>query len=127
VITAINHETINRHRSCRLPLCGTLRAKVKARRSTVTVFPTWEHVVKSSQLCLSPLELRELSGYTVHRAQCHWLETNQFRFVIDRCGRPKVLRAVVEARLGAIAVVEDLGPTPEPALSTYSVRPDFLF
>lgn len=82
-------------------------------------------VMESSLLCLTPAEVRELSGYKTHRAQCCWLDANHLRYVLDRCGRPKVLRSLIEARLGAAdASAQSLHPAPaiagEPA-----VRPNF--
>lgn len=81
--------------------------------------------MESNRLCLTSEELRELSGYKAHRAQCCWLEANDLRYVLDRCGRPKVLRSVIDARLGAT----DLSPQNRLAISSSEeerrVRPDF--
>ena len=78
-----------------------------------------------SRLCLTSAELRELSGYKAHRAQCLWLETNQFRFVVDRCGHPKVLRSVINARLGSADTSESTNPSVHSIVAERHVRPDF--
>ena len=81
--------------------------------------------MESSLLCLTPAEVRELSGYKAHRAQRCWLEANHLRYVLDRCGRPKVLRSVIDARLGA---ADGSPQSPHPALSNVgepAVRPNF--
>lgn len=49
---------------------------------------------------LTSEELEVLSGYRKPTAQSRWLKQNDFPFVLGGDGRPKVLRQVVEARLG---------------------------
>lgn len=51
-------------------------------------------------LLLNADEVADLSGYQKPSAQARWLKQNDFPFVIGGDGRPKVLRQVVEARLG---------------------------
>lgn len=46
-------------------------------------------------------ELEDLSGYSKPSAQARWLEQNGLPFLIGGDGRLKVLRQVVEQRLGA--------------------------
>ena len=50
---------------------------------------------------LSADELRKLTGRMKHSAQLCWLRTNGFVALQDADGRPLVLRAAVEARMGA--------------------------
>lgn len=54
---------------------------------------------------LSDVELRELSGYQKRSAQIRWLEAQGIAFLIGGDGLPKVLRAVVIARLGGTLAV----------------------
>jgi hypothetical protein len=49
---------------------------------------------------LSHEELSELSGVTTRPAQIAWLEERRIPYVTCRGGRPKVLRAYIERRLG---------------------------
>lgn len=80
--------------------------------------------MEDSRLFLTPAELHELSGYKAHRTQCRWLELNQFRFLMDRCGRPKVLRSVLDARLGATDR-RDSDPPVRLIVTDCTVRPDY--
>ncbi len=57
-------------------------------------------------------KLEQLSGHSKPSAQARWLKSNGFPFVIGGDGRPKVLRQVVEQRLGARSVAQK----PEPKL-----------
>ncbi|WP_345890294.1 DUF4224 domain-containing protein [Pseudomonas sp. PDNC002] len=52
---------------------------------------------------LTAIELVELSGYRKPSAQARWLERNCFPFVMGGDGHPKVLRQVVNDRLGGIS------------------------
>lgn len=55
---------------------------------------------------LSRDELADLTGYTTPAYQCKWLDRAGYPFETSAAGRPKVLRAYVERRLGlADAVV----------------------
>ena len=49
---------------------------------------------------LCPAEVEELTGYKIKRFQGQWLRENGYPFELDKGGWPKVLRAVVVARLG---------------------------
>ncbi len=51
---------------------------------------------------LTPEELSNLTDYGVGQwsRQRQWLENNGYRFELSSAGRPKVLRAYVEKRLG---------------------------
>ena len=51
-------------------------------------------------LLLSIAELRELSGYRNHALQNRWLGANSIPYFVDSAGRPRVLRRVIEQRLG---------------------------
>ena len=51
-------------------------------------------------LLLSIAELRELSGYRNHSLQIRWLFANSIPYFVDSAGRPRVLRRVIEQRLG---------------------------
>jgi hypothetical protein len=50
---------------------------------------------------LTPDELADLTGLKRPTAQYAWLRANGWPVERDAAGRPKVLRAVVEARMGA--------------------------
>lgn len=51
-------------------------------------------------LCLTPDELEELTSRTQLAAQRRWLDQYTWRYAVDSDGRPKVLRAYMEERLG---------------------------
>ena len=48
-------------------------------------------------------EVADLTGLQRPRAQLSWLRANGWPVEEDAAGRPKLLRAVVEARMGAVA------------------------
>jgi hypothetical protein len=52
---------------------------------------------------LNDQELRDLSGYARADRQTAWLKQQRIPFLLDKDGRPKVLRATVEAVLGPAA------------------------
>lgn len=66
-------------------------------------------------LFLTADELHELTGYKVGHYQAHWLEAHRYPFERTISGKPRVLRAFVEKRLG-LASVEPLSDT-EPDFS----------
>ena len=45
-------------------------------------------------------ELTELTGYMLTSYQVKWLDRHGYAFELSKAGRPKVLRAYVEKRLG---------------------------
>lgn len=45
-------------------------------------------------------DLAELTGYVVPAYQCRWLDRHGYPFELSRAGKPKVLKAYVEKRLG---------------------------
>lgn len=45
-------------------------------------------------------ELHDLTDATLRRLQIAWLESHGWTFEISRLGRPKVLRAYAERRMG---------------------------
>ena len=45
-------------------------------------------------------ELIDLTGYVRPRAQTKWLTTNGYKYEIAADGRPRVLKNVVEKKLG---------------------------
>jgi len=49
---------------------------------------------------LTAEQLQELTGRTRVKAQASWLRERSYPFEIDANGKPKVLRTVVESRLG---------------------------
>lgn len=51
-------------------------------------------------LFLTDAELHELTGYSMASAQKRWLKTHGWEFVETAFGRPRILRAFVEARMG---------------------------
>ena len=51
---------------------------------------------------LTPLELADLTGYTLPAKQKAWLRARGWVFEVDRWGRPKVSRAHAELRLGGV-------------------------
>lgn len=52
---------------------------------------------------LTPDEIAELTGLKRPRAQVFWLRANGWPVETDAAGRPKLLRSVVEARMGSVA------------------------
>ncbi len=54
----------------------------------------------TTPLFLSPDELKELTGYQYPSRQKAWLKDRGWKFEADNLGRPKVLRAHLESRLG---------------------------
>lgn len=81
--------------------------------------------VEINRLCLTTAELRELSGYKAHRAQCRWLAANGLRYFLDRCGRPKVLRALIDARLGVDDPSAQIEDADFSSVEARAVRPNF--
>ena len=55
---------------------------------------------------LTPDEISDLTGYQPQSVshQCKWLDRHGFPFELSAAGRPKVLRAYVERRLGLASV-----------------------
>lgn len=49
---------------------------------------------------LTEEDLQELTDATLRRLQIAWLESHGWTFELSRLGRPKVLRAYAERRLG---------------------------
>ena len=49
---------------------------------------------------LTANDLADLTGYVVSAYQCRWLDRHGYPFETAATGRPKVLRAYVEKRLG---------------------------
>lgn len=49
---------------------------------------------------LKPAELHDLTGSPLPSRQTEWLRRQGWRFVADLNGRPKVLRAFRDAKLG---------------------------
>lgn len=49
---------------------------------------------------LSAQDLAELTGYQLPAYQVRWLDRHGYAFELSKGGRPKVLRAYVEKRLG---------------------------
>jgi hypothetical protein len=60
--------------------------------------------------CLTPDEIAELTSRTQPAAQRRWLDLYTWRYAVDSDGRPKVLRAYAEVRLGAPKAVARRGP-----------------
>lgn len=55
-------------------------------------------------------EVAQLTGRARPKEQTQWLESQRFGFVVGADGKPKVLREVVLARLGATRQPEKKGP-----------------
>jgi hypothetical protein len=55
-----------------------------------------------SPLFLTPRELRELTGRAHSHLQADWLRGHAWPFELDADARPRVLRAVLLARLGGL-------------------------
>lgn len=53
-------------------------------------------------MLLTPQELAELTGYQKPSAQMRWLTTQRITYLVGGDGRPKVLRALLLARLGGL-------------------------
>ena len=49
---------------------------------------------------LTPDELRELTGSTWRSRQIEWMMDNRWTYVLTRDGRPVILRAYAEKKLG---------------------------
>lgn len=62
---------------------------------------------------LTRQEIVELTDYQLPAAQCRWLRDRGFTFEVGASGKPKVLRAHVESKMGL-----------RPALSM-STQPNF--
>lgn len=63
-------------------------------------------------------ELADLTGYVVPAYQVKWLDRAGYPYALNAAGKPKVLRAYVERRLG----LEPTKTRPEPSPET---EPDF--
>lgn len=59
---------------------------------------------------LSADEIAGLTGLQRPRAQLSWLRANGWPVEEDAAGRPVLLRAVVEARMGAVVQQRTSGP-----------------
>ena len=59
---------------------------------------------------LTPQELSDLTGLKRPTAQYLWLRDNGWPVELDARKRPKVLRAVLEARMGAIPLAKQPAP-----------------
>ena len=59
---------------------------------------------------LTPSELVELTGIKRPSAQFEWLRQNGWPVELDARRRPKLLRAVVEARMGAVPLHQQSAP-----------------
>lgn len=57
-------------------------------------------VAPVAAMFLTPDELADLTGYVVPAYQVKWLDRAGYPFETNAAGRPKVLRAYVERRLG---------------------------
>lgn len=55
-------------------------------------------------------EIEDLTGLKRPKAQAHWLRVNGWPVETDAAGRPKVLRSVVEARMGAVTTPGNFAP-----------------
>lgn len=51
-------------------------------------------------MLLNKNELIDLTGYFRPKAQTKWLTTNGYKYEIAADGRPRVLKSVVEKKLG---------------------------
>jgi hypothetical protein len=63
-----------------------------------------------SRLLLTSEEVADLSGHQKPSAQARWLKQNDFPFVTGGDGHPKVLRLVVETRLGEKSIAKKREP-----------------
>lgn len=63
-----------------------------------------------SDLFLTADELRDLTGRERPSAQIKWLRANGFDVMVRADGLPRVLRAMVEARMGAPSRLTDHSP-----------------
>jgi len=57
-------------------------------------------------LFLNAEELRDLTGYQVAHYQANWLLANGYPFDMSIYGKPRVLRAYIEKRLGVATEVK---------------------
>lgn len=60
-------------------------------------------VAAEVNMFLTADEVADLTGLKRPTAQASWLRANGWPVEVDAAGRPKVLRAVVEARMGAMS------------------------
>lgn len=68
--------------------------------------------VQESKMLLTPEELEQLTGYQKSSAQARWLTRERLPFVKGGDGKMKVLRQVIEQRLG----LKTEAPKAEPRL-----------
>ena len=82
---------------------------------------------QTERLLLSTAELRELCGYRNHGPQIRWLIANSIPYFVDVCGRPRVLRRVIEQRLGFLehGGIPNSSAIPVPANVESRPRPNF--
>ena len=59
---------------------------------------------------LNPQELADLTGLKRPTAQYLWLRDNGWPVELDARKRPRLLRAAVEARMGAVPTHKQAGP-----------------
>ena len=59
---------------------------------------------------LTAEEIADLTGIKRPSAQVLWLRSNGWPVEVDVAGRPKLLRAVVEARMGAVPLHQQAAP-----------------
>ncbi len=67
---------------------------------------------------LTPDELSDLTGYVIPAYQARWLNRSGYPFELSASGRPKVLRAYVERRLG-LSDVKGVQSVSEPDFSRW--------
>ncbi|MCR4346495.1 MAG: DUF4224 domain-containing protein [Sulfuricaulis sp.] len=71
-------------------------------------------------------EMRDLTGRVRHGAQTRWLRANGFEALRDADGRPLVLRAAVEVRMGATLPFSTRSRGAEPNWDTLNVTAETI-
>lgn len=55
-----------------------------------------------SSIMLLPDELRDITGYSIPKFQCKWLDKQRWPYVRNRAGHPVVARDLAMQRLGVV-------------------------
>lgn len=69
----------------------------------------------TNPLFLSPEDLHDLTGYKVGHYQATWLKSHGYPYELTISGKPRVLRAFVEKKLGLASA--DVSPQTKPDFS----------
>ena len=70
----------------------------------------------TASIFLTADELRELTGYRTPTHQRRWLDAHRIPYLISGKGQPRILRALLVARLGGATISEQPPAAREPRL-----------